>query len=55
MYKLDLALKTYNGRYTIKPNQTKSCTFKMYREDLALSNRQWLMCHKNQPNYFIYI
>ena len=22
----------------------------MYKEDLALSNLQWLMCHKTQPN-----
>ena len=26
--------------------------YRMYREDLALNNLQWLMCHKNptQPN-----
>ena len=22
----------------------------MYKEDLALNNLQWLMCHKSQPN-----
>ena len=22
----------------------------MYKEDLALNNRQWLICHKTQPN-----
>ena len=22
----------------------------MYRQDLALNNLQWLICHKNQPN-----
>ena len=27
----------------------------MYKEDLALNNRQWLICHKTQPNQIIYI
>ena len=22
----------------------------MYKEDLALNNLQWLICHKNKPN-----
>ena len=22
----------------------------MYKEDLALNNQQWLICHKNKPN-----
>ena len=22
----------------------------MYKEDLALNNLQWLICHKTQPN-----
>ena len=27
----------------------------MYKDDLALNNLQWLMCHKTQPNQIIYI
>ena len=27
----------------------------MYKEDLALNNLQWLMCHKTQPKQIIYI
>ena len=27
----------------------------MYKEDLALNNLQWLICHKGQPNQIIYI
>ena len=27
----------------------------MYKEDLALSNLQWLICHKTQPKRIIYI
>ena len=27
----------------------------MYKEDLALNNLQWLICHKTQPNKIIYI
>ena len=29
----------------------------MYKEDLALNNLQWLICHKTQPNFIhlIYI
>ena len=23
----------------------------MYKEELALNNLQWLICHKTQPNY----
>ena len=23
----------------------------MYKEDLALNNQQWLICHKTKPNY----
>ncbi len=26
----------------------------MYKEDLALNNLQWLICHKTQPNQMIY-
>ena len=26
----------------------------MYKEDLALNNLQWLICHKTQPNQIIY-
>ena len=27
----------------------------MYKEDLALNNQQWLICHKTQPNQIRYI
>ena len=27
----------------------------MFKEDLALSNQQWLICHNVQPNQIIYI
>ena len=27
----------------------------MYKEDLALNNLQWLICHKKKPNQIIYI
>ena len=27
----------------------------MYKEDLALNNQQWLICHKTQPTQIIYI
>ena len=27
----------------------------MYKEELALNNLQWLICHKTQPNQIIYI
>ena len=27
----------------------------MYKEDLALNNLQWLICHKTQPNHLIYM
>ena len=27
----------------------------MYKEDLALNNRQWLIYHKIQPNQIVYI
>ena len=27
----------------------------MYKEDLALNNLEWLICHKIQPNKVIYI
>ena len=30
MYKKDLAQNTYNARYAIKPNQTKSYKFNIY-------------------------
>ena len=25
----------------------------MYKEDLALNNLQWLICHKSQPTMFM--
>ena len=42
---------------------TTKCAYKlyiyiyiyMYKEDLALNNLQWLICHKNKPNQIIYI
>ena len=27
----------------------------MYKEDLALNNLQWLICHKTHPNQIIYL
>ena len=27
----------------------------MYKEDLALNNRQWLICHKSKPNNYILV
>ena len=27
----------------------------MYKQDLALDNLQWLICHKTKPNQIIYI
>ena len=27
----------------------------MYKEDLALNNLQWLICHKTEPNQIIYL
>ena len=27
----------------------------MDKDDLALNNLQWLICHKTQPNQIIYI
>ena len=26
----------------------------MYKEELALNNQQWLICHKTKPNKYIY-
>ena len=48
---------TYKGWYAIKPKQptNQSCIYLiyMYKEDLALNNLQWLICHKTEPNYTI--
>ena len=36
-----------------KPNQTKAnhiYLIYMYKQDLALNNLQWLICHETQPN-----
>ena len=42
---------TYNDWYAIKPNPTKSYVLiYMYKEDLALNNLQWLICHKTKLN-----
>ena len=27
----------------------------MYKENLALNNLQWLICHENQPNQILHI
>ena len=27
----------------------------MYKQDLALNNLQWLICHKTQPNQILHI
>ena len=27
----------------------------MYKEDLALNNQKWLICHKTQSNQILYI
>ena len=27
----------------------------MYKQDLALNNLQWLICHRTQPNQIIYL
>ena len=47
----------------MKPNQTKpnpTYLIYMYKEDLALNNQQWLICHKPNPTkpnhiYLIYM
>ena len=40
---------TYNGWYTIKPNQTKSYIVNTYVfKDLALNDLQWLIYHKTK-------
>ena len=39
-------------------NQTKPNPIYLiyvYKEDLALNNLQWLICHKTQPNQILYI
>ena len=36
-----------------KPNHTY--LIYMYKEDLALNNLQWLICHKIQLNQILYI
>ena len=44
---------TYNGWYAIKPNQTKPnpiYLIYMYKQDSALNNVEWLICHKTKPN-----
>ena len=38
---------------TTKPNPIY--LIYMYKEDLALNNLQWLICHKTQPNQIIYL
>ena len=35
--------------------QSLSYLINMYKEDLALNNPQWLLCHKTQPNQIIYL
>ena len=36
-------------------NKSYKYLINMNREDLALNNLQWLICHKTQPNQIIYI
>ena len=36
----------------IKPNPI--CLINIYKEDLALNNLQWLICHKTKPKQIIY-
>ena len=55
MYKVNFASKANNGWYGVKPNQTKSYVFNMYKEGLALNNVRWLICNKTQPNQILYI
>ena len=44
-----------SGKFYFR-NSDKSYIFNiMYKEDLALNNLQWLICHKTQPNQIIYI
>ena len=38
---------------TKKPNQTKSCIFDMYKENVVSNNLQWLIYHKTQTNHII--
>ena len=36
-----------------KPKQIIYFRYIMYKENLALNNLQWLICHKTQPNQII--
>ena len=40
-----------------KPNQKPNPIYLiyMYKEDLALNNQQWLICHQTKPNQMLYI
>ena len=47
---------TYNGWYATKQTKAKHMyLIYMNKEDLALNNLQWLICHKTQHNQIIYI
>ena len=52
IYEEDLVLTSLKGLNAIKPNHTNSYIFYiyMYKQDLALNNLQWLMCHKPNQN-----
>ena len=45
---------TYSGQYTLKPNPTKYLIY-MHKENLALNNLQWLICHKTQLSRILFI
>ena len=53
---------TWNHLTVCKRKLCIKCVYKSYiysiytyKQDLALNNRQWLICHKTQPNQIIYI
>ena len=41
--------------YDIKNQQDQIYLEFMYKEDLALNNLQWFICHKTQTNQITYI
>ena len=56
MYKIVFGIKQHT-MLDMQPNQTKVNNIYliyMYKEDLALNNFQWFICHKTKPNQIIY-
>ena len=54
--KMNLALKSYNGWYAIKPNQTKPNPIYlicMYKEALALNNNGWSAIKSTKTKSYI--